>query len=172
MIYGAGPNLDNEVARRLGDEAPPAPPYSTDPTAADQLTARLEGHGISQTCESVQGVWYCTLWIPIAGQKERLATGSGETRPLALCRAVVNLPGGRLVVGGSTGARDDTPAIGREPLFEKGMCQQCGTALASGGRAVARLCPVCSYRLAKPAQIAFEQRGHARRRRRPSPIAN
>jgi hypothetical protein len=154
----------------LGKSGPRIPPYSTDEAAADELTACLEECGLFATCESSDGVWYGTLWSGAGEKRERLATGSGETRPAALSRAVVNLPAERLSRQPSVAPRAaaDSQPPPADPPFEKGLCQGCGVPLPIRGRTVPRYCPVCSYRLTKPAQIAFEaeSRSPERRRRR------
>jgi hypothetical protein len=93
MLQEPGADLDREVARKLGEEGREASPFSTDPRAADGLIARLEQSGIFAACERVGSTWYCTLSTDVGGIRERLATGAGSSRPAALCRAVVNLPG-------------------------------------------------------------------------------
>jgi hypothetical protein len=91
MLQEAGPGLDREVSRRLGEDRTPAAGYSTDPAAADRLISRLEERAFFVTWIEAEPFSYCTL---------ANATGAGATRPLALCRAVVNLPDGRLLPGG------------------------------------------------------------------------
>ncbi len=93
MLQKPGADLDREVARRLGEEGPEIAPFSTDARAAEQLIARLEQSGLFTECERAGTLWYCTLSTDIGKARERLATGAGETRPAALCHAVVNLPG-------------------------------------------------------------------------------
>jgi hypothetical protein len=88
-----------EVARRLGNPANPAPPYSTDASTANLLVRRLEELGLTVTCELEKPVWHCALAALINGARERLATGSAPTRAVAICRAVVNLPSGALSAG-------------------------------------------------------------------------
>jgi hypothetical protein len=99
MLQEAGPGLDREVARRLGEDRTLAAGYSTDPAAADRLISRLEESAIFVTWIKARPFWYCTLAIPVSGVRERIATGMAATRPLALCRAVVNLPDGKLLAG-------------------------------------------------------------------------
>jgi hypothetical protein len=96
MLHEPGENLDREVAGRLGEKGSAAAPYSTDPTAADRLTKRLAKGGVFAEFERAGGSWYCTLSTDVGKVRERIATGTGATRPAALCRAVVNLPGDRL----------------------------------------------------------------------------
>jgi hypothetical protein len=99
MLQGPGPGLDLEVARRLGDETAPAPAYSTDSETTDCLVRRLEEMGLSVTCEQAGATWHCALAALIYRTHERLATGAGPTRAVAVCRAVVNLPSGSLSSG-------------------------------------------------------------------------
>ena len=96
MLHDPGADLDREVARRLGEEGLEVAPCSTDPRAADGLIARLEQHGIFAECERAGSLWYYTLSTSVGRVRERISTGAGSTRPAALCRAVVNLPGGLL----------------------------------------------------------------------------
>jgi len=105
MLHEPGADLDREVARKLGEGEPEAAPCSTDPRAADGLTAQLEQRGVFATCERVGSTWYCTLSTDVGGIRERLATGAGSTRPAALCRAVVNLPGKSLPLCPKTPAK-------------------------------------------------------------------
>jgi hypothetical protein len=100
MLQEAGPGLDREVARRLGEDRTPAAGYSTDSAAANRLISRLEESAFFVTWIQAKPFWYCTLAISFSGVRERIATGTAATRPLALCRAVVNLPDGRLLSGG------------------------------------------------------------------------
>jgi hypothetical protein len=92
MLQAPGPGLDLEVARRLGDESAPAPPYSTDPETTDCLIRRLEEKGLSVTCEQAGPIWHCALAALIYRSRERLATGAGPNRAVAVCRAIANLP--------------------------------------------------------------------------------
>jgi hypothetical protein len=157
MIPEAGPALDTEVAERLGDAVPPDVRYSTDPAVADRLVARLGEESVLAMCEQVDELWYCVLTADVAGVRQRIASGSGETRSLALCRAVVHLP---------LRPRTDSSDGANPPVFEKGLCQECGAALEKGIRSQARFCPVCAYRRGKAAHAAFELARHSGRRRR------
>jgi hypothetical protein len=92
----AGTLLDRRVGRlvdgpRFSGETPT---YSTDDSVAQELLARLEKHGITATFEDDTGCWYCVFWAPRPGDGtlERLSSGSAETKALAICRAVLNLP--------------------------------------------------------------------------------
>jgi hypothetical protein len=106
MLQEAGPGLNGEVARRLGEDRTPAAGYSTDPAAADRLISRLEESALFVTWIEAKPFWHCTLAISSSGVRERIATGTATTRPLALCRAVVNLPDGGLLPGGRKPASD------------------------------------------------------------------
>jgi hypothetical protein len=92
----AGALLDRRVGRlvdgpRFRGEVPG---YSSDDRVAQELVARLEKHGITATFEDDAGCWYCVFWAPRPGDGtlERLSSGSAETKALAICRAVLNLP--------------------------------------------------------------------------------
>ena len=128
----AGAPLDRKIARlvdgpRIEGEVAP---YSSDETAAQRLATRLETLGITSTFEEDAGCWYCVFWAPRPGDgtQERVASGGGSTRALAVCRAVMNLPlagtGKRLRLQRSTrGWIDDeapgphaaSPAVGPRP---------------------------------------------------------
>jgi hypothetical protein len=178
MLPGPGPDLDHLVARRLGDSAPEAD-YSVDPTAADRLIARLETSGLLIQWERADELWYCTL----AGRAaQRLATGSGTTRELALCRAVSHLPadaapGGADPCGrpaGRTRRKRVPPSIDSAPIpaaqakdHTARACEDCGAPLPRV-RALSRICSVCSYRRDRQARIDFEARRRNRRRRPPA----
>ena len=96
MLQEPGRALDTEVARRLADASPEVPPYSTKSDAADDLISRLEKAGLYATCERSGKLWHCVISIEAPRARERLASGTGATRPLALCRAILNLPEGAL----------------------------------------------------------------------------
>ena len=85
----AGPVLDRELARRLlGEEPPGVPPYSTENAAADLLLWRLAQVGVAFKVQELEGRHYCMLW---RGSPEGLSTGSSISRPLAICRAALEL---------------------------------------------------------------------------------
>jgi hypothetical protein len=157
MIPEPGPALDAEVAKRLGEADSPEARYSTDPALCDRLVARLEQEAVFAACEQVDDLWYCVLTADVAGVRQRIATGSGETRSLALCRAVVHLP---------LRQSSDSSEGGNSSVLDKGLCQECGASLEKGVRSQARFCPVCAYRRGKAAHAAFELTRHSGRRRR------
>jgi hypothetical protein len=92
----SGPDLDRRIARLVGGSRSTGDPlaYSTDDGAADALTAHLEERGIAATFEQDADYWFCVFWSPRSGDAllERIASGTAPTRPLAICRAVLNLP--------------------------------------------------------------------------------
>jgi hypothetical protein len=157
MIPEAGTALDTEVTERLGGAIGGENRYSTDPAVADLLIARLAQESVFATCEQVDELWSCVLTADVAGVRQRIASGSGETRSLALCRAVVHLP---------LRPRSVSSDGGNPSTFERGICQECGAALEKGARSQARFCPVCAYRRGKAAHAAFELTRHAGRGRR------
>ncbi len=157
MIPEAGPALDSEVAERLGGAVSGETRYSTDPAVADLLIARLAQRCVFATSEQVDDLWYCVLTADVAGVRQRIASGSGETRSLALCRAVVHLP---------LRPRDDSSDGGDPSAFKTGLCEECGATLEKGVRSQARFCPVCAYRRGKAAHAAFELTRHSGRRAR------
>lgn len=92
----SGSDLDRRIARLVDGSRNGAEPlaYSTDECAADALTAVLEKRSITSTVEHDADYWYCVFWAPRPGDGvlERVASGSAVLRPLAICRAVMNLP--------------------------------------------------------------------------------
>jgi hypothetical protein len=92
----SGPGLDRRIARLVGGSRSIGDPlaYSTDEGAADSLTALLERRGIAATLEQDADHWYCVFWSRRSGDAvmERIASGTALTRPLAICRATMNLP--------------------------------------------------------------------------------
>ena len=92
----SGPDLDRRIARRI--DGPRSlgepPPRSTDDSAADALLERLGETGITVTLENDGDFWYCVFRAPrpFDAVPERIASGSAPIRPLAICRAVLNLP--------------------------------------------------------------------------------
>lgn len=91
----SGRSLDRQIARLIDGRKnclePPA--YSTTDAASEDLVGRLRRHGIDAELEHESENWYCVFWASQAddGVRERVATGSAPGRPLAICRAVLNL---------------------------------------------------------------------------------
>jgi hypothetical protein len=89
MTLLAGPGLDREVSRRvLGIDDPRVPPYSTENRAADVLLWRLSQRGVAFKVQELEGEHFCMLWN---GAPRALSTGKSLSRPLAICRAALEL---------------------------------------------------------------------------------
>jgi hypothetical protein len=89
MTLLAGPGLDREVSRRvLGIDDPRVPPYSTENCAADVLLWRLSQRGVAFKVQELEGQHFCMLWN---GAPRGLSTGRSPSRPLAICRAALEL---------------------------------------------------------------------------------
>jgi len=155
MMIDAGPDLDRLIERKLnGDAKKRTPPYSTSEKAANRLLRRLEMQDMPCTIEHVDGMWYCIFWVQSDRSRERLATGSGETRALAIARAVLNA---RLGMGpvGRTRSDEDVSWRREWPRFagtstEERLCAGCGVGLPNRNREAAnRYCSVCSWRTAR-----------------------
>ena len=155
MMNEAGPDLDRQIERKLnGDAKKKTPPYSTSEKAASRLLRRLEMQDMPCSIEQIDGVWYCTFWI-VLDSRERLATGSGETRALAIARAVMNA---RLGMGTASPAKSDEMsrrihwATGERAPRRRGVVDARAAAsrfLRVSAKRTNRLCTVCSWRKAK-----------------------
>lgn len=89
MEIQSGSGLDREIAQRvLGDETARVPPYSTEDRAADLLLWRLAQRGVAFKVQELEGHHYCMLW---SGGERSLSTGVSQSRPLAICRAALEL---------------------------------------------------------------------------------
>jgi hypothetical protein len=89
MPASAGPLLDREIASGvLGDRAPRVPAYSTENAAADLLLWRLAQAGVAFRVQWLDGEHFCVLW---KSSQRGAATGSAASRPLAICRAALEL---------------------------------------------------------------------------------
>lgn len=163
MMNSAGPELDRQIEKKLnGDAKKKTPPYSTSEKAANRLLRRLEMQDMPCTIEEIEGAWFCTFWILLQNGRERLSTGSGETRALAIARAVMNA---RLGMGASLSAGPDgmshrvhwthsaaTPEAPRS-------CAGCGADLPTRNREAAnRFCTVCAWRAHRAGGPADETR--------------
>ncbi len=155
MINAAGPELDRQIERKLnGDAKKRTPPYSTSEKAANRLLRRLEMQDMPCTIEEIGGVWFCTFWIILPGSRERLSTGSGETRALAIARAVMNA---RLGMGASLSSAAEGVSSRLHWAHSGGgeasrACDGCGADLPSRNREAAnRFCTVCSWRIHRAA---------------------
>ncbi len=151
MMASAGPDLDRLVEKKLnGDAKKKTPPYSTSEKAANRLIRRLEMQDMPSTIEEIDGAWFCTFWVLLPNGRERLSTGSGETRALAIARAVMNA---RLGMGASLSAAANgmsnrihwAHAAGAPEALR--ACAECGADLPTRNRETAnRVCTVCSWR--------------------------
>jgi hypothetical protein len=153
MLTRAGPDLDRQIERKLnGDAKKRTPPYSTSEKAANRLLRRLELQDMPCTVELIDAVWFCTFWTAVADSRERLSTGSGETRALAIARAVMNA---RLGMNSSLSKNGDQVSnrvhwghVSRTAEVES--CDVCGAALPARHReSPQRLCSVCAWREAR-----------------------
>lgn len=138
-----GPELDRLVAVAMRGEATRSlAPYSTDGIAASRLLRRLGELGIAVEVEETEGQFYCTF----RSSGERIATGSGETRELAVSRAVVicKFPSSPIPPPAKRAVRSALPG---EPRY----CDDCGEELARRGRrtTVARICNLCGWKRVK-----------------------
>ncbi len=164
-MLSSGRDLDTTLSLLLnGESRRNPPPYSTSPLACDRLLRRLSRQGISARVEEWGGLWYCTLFQGTS----RLASGSGETRPLAVSRAVLGCRFGipPPVKTGTPAKIDRT--VPRLTAEESRQCEQCGSPLnpTKARATLRRLCNVCSWkrdklRLAepRPADPAPSRRG-------------
>lgn len=154
MLIGPGPDLDRQIERKLnGDAKKKTPPYSTSEKAANRLLRRLEMQDMPCSVEEIDGTWYCTFWVVLPTGRERISTGSGETRALAIARAVMNA---RLGMGANlsavVGGLSRRAHWAHGPLETSRCCDGCGVELATRNReAASRLCTVCSWRVRKGA---------------------
>jgi hypothetical protein len=153
MLLEAGPDLDRLIERKLnGDAKKRTPPYSTSEKAANRLLRRLELQDMPSSVERIDDVWYATFWIVSGDSRERLSTGSGETRALAIARAVHNA---RLGMDASlSSTRSDATSrvhwsrVGG--VAEAKVCASCGAALSNRNREASNLhCTVCSWRTSR-----------------------
>ena len=160
MINSAGPELDRQIERKLnGDAKKKTPPYSTSEKAANRLLRRLEMQDMPCTIEEIDGVWFCTFWIVLPKSRERLSTGSGEKRALAIARAVMNA---RLGMGASLSSAAEGVS-GRVHWAHPGAtgarraCDGCGADLPARNREASnRFCTVCSWRIHRASAVADE----------------
>jgi len=85
----AGAELDREIFRRVpGLPSVRVLPYSTDDASADLLLWRLAQTGVAFKVQRLDGRHLCILW---RSPRRSVATGSAESRALAICRAILTL---------------------------------------------------------------------------------
>ena len=154
----AGPELDQQVARSLyGEWRDTIPEFSTRDVAADYLIRFLKRSRIAAVIDIENGRWRCRL----SNAEGLISLGTGETRPLAVCGAVLNAnfhthPEERLA-----------PQVRREWVRKLARpshrCAGCGVALvASKGPADRpRYCNLCSWERGRE-KLSAESRSHRR----------
>ncbi len=153
MTQRPGSTLDHAVARRLQDDSPTVPAYSTDESLADPLLSLLERRGVDVSVKSSGGVWLVTLFAR-GPRPETIATGSSRSRALAICRAVANVTGWPDQEESSPEPRK-TAVDSNET--ERRNCTICGAPISRRSMRAARvLCAVCAWNEGKPALRAFE----------------
>jgi hypothetical protein len=100
----SGPFLDRLVELKVFGRKPvgEVPPYSTDDGAAELVIARLNRPPLRWMAIRDEKGWTCSWRSPGPGDGDstatryvRLVSASGETRPLAICRAALKLAGSR-----------------------------------------------------------------------------
>lgn len=149
-----GRDLDTTLSLLLNGETRRNPPaYSTSPLAADRLLRRMARQGISARVEEWGSLWYCTL---LQGDS-RLSSGSGETRPLAISRAVLGCRFGVPPPPKAPAPLKSERLVARAASEESRQCEVCGSPLnpARTRATLRRICNVCSWkrdkeRLAEP----------------------
>jgi hypothetical protein len=155
MLLEAGPDLDRLIERKLnGDAKKRTPPYSTSEKAANRLLRRLELQDMPCSVERIDDVWYATFWILLGDSRERLSTGSGETRALAIARAVQNARLGMDASLCSTRSAGSSRVHWAQVgvVAEARACASCGAALPNRNREASNLsCTVCSWRTSRAA---------------------
>lgn len=138
----AGAVLDRRVVQTLFDAWPDEiPEFSTRDSAADYLVRYLKRRSVTARIRFAGGMWECEL----STRSEKVSSGTGETRPLAIARAVVHadvVPGRRRreVASQPPKSRESRPAI-RE-------CAGCGVELKTVRSAASgvRYCNLCGWR--------------------------
>jgi hypothetical protein len=158
MLDPAGPDLDRKIAACLsGEVRKRVPSYSTDDRAADRARQSLAEEGLTLELEESGGLWYCACRSGEGGVIRLLATGSGETRALAICRAILNLrrfapvPRPRESAGPSPrfARRIELERLRREAPRR---CADCGINFPIAGRFTSNpLCNVCRWKRGKEA---------------------
>src|SRR5512146_2560966 len=92
MLDPPGPDLDLKVARCIHGEAPRRiPAFSTDGRVADRAIRSVAAGRFSVAIEESGGLWYCECRPLSPSSRASAATGSGETRALAISRAILEM---------------------------------------------------------------------------------
>jgi hypothetical protein len=140
--------MDRQIARKLNGDVKARPArYSTSETAALRLLRRLGRDGMPSSVEHTTSSWNCTIWRGPERSGKRLSRGSGETRALAIGRAVLNAT---FDPGEPIRAADAHPllarGLGRPPAAQVPTCGTCGIDLHLRHRSgISRYCGVCSW---------------------------
>lgn len=104
----------------------------------------MSRQGISALVEEWGGLWYCTLLQGIS----RLSSGSGETRPLAVSRAVLGCRFGIPPSSKPAAPVKIERTVPRLSAGESPHCEECGSPLnpAKARATLRRICNVCSWK--------------------------
>jgi hypothetical protein len=145
----AGADLDQMVSYHLGGERPRvASPVSTSEHAASRLLRRIEREGLKALLQSQDGHWYCS-WRRVS-DGSLVASGSGLSREVAICRSVLNLDLGRIrPAGNGRGPLSLVRRAFRESATRKRsvVCQKCGNEFTRSYKPRAEIvCNVCWWR--------------------------
>ena len=159
MLEPAGPELDKKIAACLsGEVRRRVPLYSTDDRAADRARHALPQEGLSLELEEMDGIWHCSCRSGPAGSSRLLATGSGETRALAICRAILNVRRSIPERRQRRIAEGQSPRFARRHELERlrreapRRCMDCGVDFPLAGRFTSNpLCNVCRWKRGKAA---------------------
>ena len=139
----AGAVLDLRVVQTLFDAWPDEiPEYSTRDSAADYLVRFLKRRSVTARIRFADGIWECEL----STRSEKVSSATGETRALAIARAVVHAD----VVPGQRRAQVSPaqPAKSRKVRAPIRDCAGCGVALKTARSAPSgvRYCNLCGWR--------------------------
>ncbi len=139
----AGAVLDLRVVQTLFDAwTDEIPEFSTRDSAADYLVRFLKRRAVSARIRFAGGIWECVL----STRARKVSSATGETRPLAIARAVVHadvVPGRR-----RTPASPAHPAKDRKVRTAIRDCAGCGVALRTvrSSPSGVRYCNLCGWR--------------------------
>jgi hypothetical protein len=141
-----------EIDRRIcwavnGEVRSPVPAYSRTERLASRLIGWLQRNDIAAAIEEDGGTWYCVL----RRGSQRIASGSGESRALAVARAAANCDFAAAPESRHRPRRSSLPRRVSGPGGER-RCAVCDVALApsKGPVRVLRLCNVCSWQRTRP----------------------
>ncbi|MDQ2869147.1 MAG: hypothetical protein M3S32_00285 [Acidobacteriota bacterium] len=147
----AGAVLDRRVVQTLFDAWPDQiPEFSTRDSAADYLLRYLKRRSVTARIRFAGGIWECEL----STRSEKVSSAAGETRALAIARAVVHAD---VVPGRRRPEAPAPPARSRKVRTAIRDCAGCGIELKSARSAPSgvRYCNLCGWRQIR---IAPQQR--------------